>query len=850
MKLIIIDGYGFVFRAFHSLPPLTRADGTAIGAVYGFTNMLLRFIESHQADYIVVALDAGKKTFRNDFYPQYKAHRPPAPPELVVQFPIIREAIAAFGLHTLEQEGFEADDLIASYAAYANNIGIDVMVVSGDKDLMQLIGPGLTLYDPLRNKNVTAEDVKAKFGVQPCQMLDYLALVGDASDNIPGVAGVGAKTASALLQEFGSMQQIYDNLDNIAPTRRQQLLKDGYESAVISKQLVSLKCDLPPAYSIDELSMPLLHGGKLLQFMKDQGFKNLAVRLSKDLLVINPEPIVERVKEIVLSSIKQLQDLKECLSRHEILALYTDSNIFSIAYGNNLCKISLKGGDLFSEGGATYKQCITALADILEDKGIKKVCFDSKTFYKVMIGLGRTIHNIEDIGTMAYSLETGHGNYNLDSVVTRALGVQLNIDAAVLLRAFQALNECMLRDKLFSLYNTIDRPLNQILARMEIKGVKVNNNYLATLSEQFKIKLDELSREIFALAGQEFNIGSPKQLGEMLFVNMGLPKKKQSKSGAYPTGVEVLEELEQAGFSIAGKILQWRQFAKLISTYTDALPKYIDQETGRIHTSFNPTLTATGRLSSQDPNLQNIPIRSPEGNKIRGAFIASPGNILLSADYSQIELRLLAHVAGVDALKEAFLQGKDIHAQTASQLFMIPLAEVDDLMRRRAKAINFGIIYGISPFGLAKNTGVSREVAKNYIEAYFAQYPGIKNYMDETIISAREHGYVSTIFGRRCLIPNINNTNYLLRNFAERAAINAPLQGASADIIKRAMARLGKDLEQYLILQIHDELLFELPIELAASVAAQIKEVMEGAAAISVPLIVDVKIGHSWAEAH
>jgi len=852
MKLIIIDGYGFVFRAFHSLPPLTRGDGAPIGAVYGFTNMLFKFIDQHSADYIVIALDAGKKTFRSDIYPEYKAHRPPAPVELVSQFPIIREAITAFGIKTLEKEGLEADDLIASYAHYGLSKGLDVVVVSGDKDLMQIIKPGISLYDPMRNKVIGAQEVKDKFEVEPNQVLDYLSLLGDSSDNIPGVSGIGAKTASLLLNEYGSLSNIYDNIEKVSPARRQQLLRDGHDSALLSQQLVALKYDIEPEHSLEELSTPEFHDGKLLEFLNKQGFKNLAAKITKNI----PAPqAVERDKKpnVILSSIDEIEALKGKIVRASLVAIFYNDKELCLEVEDQQYKIALSSGasSLFlQETGVNLQQCFKKLSDVIADSGVRKVCFDSKSFYKQMFSMEIEAANVEDISTMAYCLETGRGDYSLAAVLDFACGHDLPEDASSMLMAYNALQGRIVEDRLSSLYNSVDKPLNLILAKMEMHGVKVDTVYLADLSKQFQVKLDELSKEVYHEAGCEFNIASPKQVGEILFEKMMLPGGKRSKAGSFSTGVDTLEDLETAGFTIASKILEWRQFAKLISTYTESLPKFVSTKTGRVHTSFNATLTSTGRLSSQNPNLQNIPIRSVEGNKIRGAFVASSGSILVSADYSQIELRLLAHMADVPALKDAFSNGKDIHAITASQIFGVPLEQVDATLRRKAKAINFGIVYGLSAFGLAKGIGVSREAAKEYIESYFNKYPGIKQYIDETISFAKQHGYVNTIFGRKCLVPNINNSNFNVRNFAERAAINAPLQGSNADIIKKAMARLGVELQKYLILQIHDELLFEIPLEMEEEMVKKIKRVMEEAASISVPLVVEVRTGRSWAEAH
>jgi DNA polymerase-1 len=849
MKLIIVDGYGFVFRAFHSMPPLTRRDGTPIGAVYGFTNMLLRFIEKHTADYIVVALDAGKKTFRHDIYSEYKAHRPPAPEDLIVQLPIIREAISAFNIKVLEQEGVEADDLIASYTTYATQKGVEVMVVSADKDLMQLIRDGVYLYDPIKEKIIGEAEVKEKYSVYPNQMTDYLALLGDASDNIPGVAGIGAKTASKLLKEFDSIEKIYTNIDKISPERSRKLLLEGRDRGILSKNLVTLKCDIDPAYSLEELKTPDIANQQFLDFLTSQGFSQILSRVSKKLNIQDKEEV--HIDE-ELSSLSELYKLNDQIVKSGIIATHCDVECCYLYFDGRqyIIKLNNQASNLFAKSEIiTYESFLISIKDIFADPSISKICYSSKDIYKIMIGNNIDAKSIEDISAIAYCIETGRDDHSLKGVLEFASSGPKE-DARSILKAYQSLKNRLVSDKLLSLYDAVDRPLNLILARMELKGVKVDTAYLSSLSNQFKAKIRELENDIYSESGEEFNIASPKQLGEVLFVKMGLAGGKKNKSGTFGTGVDVLEDLESSGVSIATKILEWRQLSKLVTTYTDALPKFVNQKSGRIHTSFNATLTSTGRLSSQHPNLQNIPIRSHEGNKIRGAFIAEKGNILISADYSQIELRLLAHVADVQSLKDAFIKGLDIHAATASQIFGVSIDKVDETLRRKAKAINFGIIYGISPFGLAKNLGISRESAKEYIDSYFMRYPGIKAYMDETVVFAKQHGYVKTILGRKCLIPNINSSNFNLRNFSERAAINAPLQGSNADIIKKAMAMLPIELQSCLILQIHDELLFEVPSDIHDQASIEIKRIMEDVVKISIPLTVEIRKGSSWAEAH
>ncbi|MFI4984127.1 MAG: DNA polymerase I [Rickettsiales bacterium] len=845
MILYLIDGYGFVFRAYHSLPPLTRADGTPIGAVLGFTNMLLKFLAAHEADYMAVALDAGRKTFRHDIYPEYKANRDAPPEDLVAQFPVIREVVEAFNIPILEKEGYEADDLIATLAKKAADSGMEVRIISSDKDLMQLISDKISMYDAMRDRTIEAPQVFDKFGVQPNQVLDVLSLIGDSSDNIPGVKGIGQKTAAELINQFGSLDNVYANLDKIAQKRRKELLEQDKENAYLSKKLVSLDYDVPIDSSLDLLKVREPEPEKLLKFLQEQGFHSLLKKLA-----LKPQAVVHKT-QINAVKIDNLTEFKKhfaaIIESGMVGLLFTEKTI-EIAYENTLLELELKQqvqGGLFDEPiGMLRSDFFRAFKEILEADYVKKVVIDAKNILK-----DYDMAAYDDVALMSYSTDTGRHNYDIKTLVKVYLDDE-EINATQLLKLHAHLSATLFTNKQVTLYETIDKPMAKVLADIEKRGVKIDAPLLKSLSDEYKAYVKNLQEQIFLLAGKEFNIGSPKQLGQVLFEDLKIPTGKKSKLGAYPTGAEVLEQLKDQGYPIAAPLLEWRQFSKLISTYLDALPKSINPKTGRVHTTFMMTGTLTGRLSSTDPNLQNIPIRTDYGHKIREAFIAESGNVIISADYSQIELRLLADLANIETLKTAFRNKQDIHAITASQMFGMPVDQVDTNTRRKAKTINFGIIYGISAFGLASRLDIPRNQAKDYIEKYFAQYPGIKEYMSNSIAFAKEHGYVKTLLGRKCYINQIHDKNFAVRGVGERAAINAPLQGTAADIIKKAMVSLPDAIKRYMVLQIHDELLFELPETEVDSAIKIIKKTMENAAHLSVPLPVDIKVGKNWALAH
>lgn len=920
-KIALIDGYGFVFRAFHSLPPLTRPDGTPVGAVYGFTNMLIKLLAGLHVTHATVIFDSGSKTFRNEIYPAYKANRPPCPEELIPQFPIVRESAESLNLAILEKIGFEADDIIATIAKKAEREGFEVLIVSSDKDLMQLVNESTFMYDSMKNRFIGIPEVKEKFAVAPLQVLDVLSLMGDASDNIPGVRGIGPKTAAELIQEFDTLENIFLNLDKIKQEKRRELLREGEEKAKLSKILASLKEDVELGITLDDLKIQSLEPHKLISFLEIQGFKSLITRVKKEFNISDKTTTsadhsaldtrgfiptthsqnisFKQIKLTEISSPEIITQLNKQAFENRIVTIDFNQNFFTISTNKSNesvkeifyfeAKEAVKAApknqvfDLFSfqeEAPQKVEEqgfSVEILKEILENSSIKKVFFDTKSFLKIT-----KTTSFEDVSLINHLLTSSTKN-DLRELID--FNLNENIEELGFTKFFSELDKnrepdfsseptkkseffCfknfaisqlhkffspkIFTEKLSEAYNSYEKPLLEILAQIEIAGIKIDVEKLRQLSQEFGKKIADLSTEIYGLAGQEFNIASPKQLGEILFDKLGLDSSKKSKkTGALSTGVGVLEELEEMGHPIARKILDFRKFSKLKNTYTDALPKEINPKTGRIHTHFSTTSTITGRLSSSQPNLQNIPIKSLEGQKIRESFVAEKDHFLISADYSQIELRVIAHVAKIENLIAAFKDGKDIHRITASQVFGIPEDQIDDAIRSKAKAINFGIIYGISAFGLARQLDISRQDAATYIKSYLAAYPGIDAYMRETIVLGRQQGFVQTLSGRKCFISQINNKNPIIRNEAERLAINAPIQGSAADIIKKAMIRLSKKfseekLHSKIILQIHDELILEAPkdeVEIATKI---LKKEMENAANLDVPLQVDVKVGLNW----
>ena len=925
MRLYLVDGSGYIFRAFHALPPLTRkSDGLPVGAVAGFCNMLWKLLCDMKADkptHLAVVFDASEKTFRTELYDQYKAHRPPPPPDLVPQFPLVREATRAFGVPAIEVEGYEADDIIATYARQVAEAGGEVVIVSSDKDLMQLVNEQICLLDPVKQVKICREQVIEKFGLGPEKVVEIQALAGDSVDNVPGAPGIGIKTAAQLLTEFGDLDTLLERAHEIKQPKRRETLIEFADQVRLSRELVRLADDAPAPLGLPDLCVRDPDGETLAAFLEAMEFRTLARRVAEARstpLPIAPAVQAEAAPAIDTSRYVCIQDL-ETLDRWVarafeagVIAFDTETDALGCATAG-CCGVSIAvapGEAAYiplghcppePEGGADLldtqpkpdwpqlplEAAIARLKPLLEDPTILKVAQNAKYDIAVMSRYGVKTAPVEDTMLISYVLEAGLHGHGMDELSQLHLGhipipfkqvagtgkkeisfAQVELpkatcyaaeDADVTLRLYRALRPRLAREGLLSVYETLERPLPPVLAEMECAGVKVDPDRLRRLSHEFAVKMAELEQEAHRQAGRPFNLGSPKQIGDILFGEMGLPGAKRTATGAWATDVSVLEDLAVQGHALPRTILDWRQVSKLKGTYTDALVAAIDPNTGRVHTSFALASTSTGRLSSSDPNLQNIPVRTEEGRKIRAAFIAEPGHVLISADYSQIELRLLAHIGDIAQLKEAFRNGLDIHAMTASEMFGVPVEGMDPMVRRRAKAINFGIVYGISAFGLSNQLGIPQDEAAAYIRTYFERFPGIRAYMDKTKSFVREHGYVTTLFGRKVNIPEIRAKSVGQRSFAERAAINAPIQGAAADIIRRAMVRMSEalraeGLSARMLLQVHDELIFEAPEAEAEAVCAVAKRVMERAAepavALSVPLVVDARAAHNWDEAH
>ncbi len=896
---MLVDGSGFIFRAFHALPPMTRADGTPVNAVFGFTNMLARLLKDHVGTHVAVIFDAGRTTFRNRIYDNYKAQRPPPPPELMPQFALVRDATAAFNVPAIELEDWEADDLIAAYTKAAIEAGGRATIVSSDKDLMQLIRPGVVMQDPIKQKSIGPDEVREKFGCGPEHMIDLLALMGDSVDNVPGIPGIGPKTACQLLAEFGDLEGVLTAASAMKPSKRRELLITHADQARLSRQLVILRDDAPLPQALDTLVTRELDRAALSNWLVGMGFRSTVTRLGLDGPVGEDTPSPPPPDEsaafgpyAVVADMPGLSGVIEEVGRSGVLALYpvvgADGLVglgLATAPGR-ACYVPVgHAADLDRQVQQVDLAALRhALDPLLADPAVLKVFHDAKAGLWAMARAGfgpvapvddaMLLSYAQDAGAHAHTLEDlsrlhlGHGVTGLEAVTgtgrARLALAQLATERAAshvaeaadcALRLRHALRVRLADARATALYEQLERRLIPVLAAMERAGIKVDEAELRRLSADFGERMAVGEAEIHRLAGRPFNLGSPKVLGEILFDEMKLPGGRRTGSGTWGTDAAVLQTLAEGGAELPARILEWRQLAKLKSTYADALVTEINPETGRVHTTYAMAAATTGRLSSNDPNLQNIPIRTEEGGRIRRAFVAAPGHVLVSADYSQIELRLLAHVADVPALSEAFATGQDIHSRTASEVFGVPMAEMTGLVRRRAKAINFGIIYGISAFGLARQLQIEPGEAKAYIDAYFLRYPGIRAYMESTREEARIRGFVLTPFGRRCWVPGIADRNPAKRAYAERQASNAPLQGGAADIIKRAMVRLPAaiataGLRGRMLLQVHDELLFETPEEEADATAALVRDIMQSAAALSVPLVVETGKGHSWAEAH
>ena len=976
--VFLVDGSGYIFRAYHAIRFEPRTpDGTHVNAVYGFCNMLWKLIKEMKPDerptHLAVVFDKSEKTFRTEMYKEYKAHRPPPPDDLIPQFPLIRDAVRAFEIPCLEQAGYEADDLIATYARMACEAGATVTVVSSDKDLMQLVNDCVVMYDTMKDARIGIPEVIEKFGVPPDKVIEVQALIGDTSDNVPGVPGIGVKTAAQLIGEYGDLETLLKRASEIKQDKRRQALIDNAEAARMSKKLVTLDDRVPLDVPIESLGVQEPDYKALIAFLKSMGFKTLIQRVAEKSGVdaaqvepggadsapsakpgappvpssrtagqgqlpldvttprktpgpstpaLTPISLAERrlasLRQVKLDAtkyetIETLDRLQHWIARaHEtgVLALKTEtSNLdpmqtalcgLAIAVAPNEAAYLPLGHRDASEGETSglfaaklcagqipERQALDALKPVFEDECIVKIGHDIKRDWLVLACRGVRLGATDDTMLMSYVMDAGKGAHDVDSVVTRYFGrspARFNDvknkdkalftpeatpiaraaayaaeDADVILRLWQALKPRMAADKVVSVYETLERPMPQVLASMEERGISVDPGVLSLLSNEFGKKQVALEQEINKIAGTQVNPGSPKQLGDILFGQMGLPGGTKTKTGQWSTGARTLEELAEQGHKLPQVILDWRQVSKLRSTYTEALPQYVNPRTHRVHTSYALASTSTGRLSSSEPNLQNIPIRTEDGRKIRRAFVAAPGMKLVSADYSQIELRLLSEVANVPTLRKAFQDGVDIHAMTASEMFGVPVKDMPADVRRRAKAINFGIIYGISAFGLAAQLGIASKEASDYIKKYFERFPGIRDYMDETREFCREHGYVLTLFGRKCHYPDIKASNPSIRSFNERAAINARLQGSAADIIRRAMIRIDPELKKdklkaRMLLQVHDELIFEVPDNEVERSLPIIKGVMQSApdpaVALHVPLQVDARAADNWEEAH
>ena len=974
--LFLVDGSGYIFRAYHALPPLTRkSDGLPVGAVSGFCNMLWKLMqEARNTDvgitptHFAVVFDYSSKTFRNDLYNEYKANRTAPPEDLVPQFGLIRQATKAFNLPCIEMDGFEADDLIATYARLAHEAGADTTIISSDKDLMQLVGPSVSMYDPMKDRQIGVPEVIEKWGVPPEKMIDLQALTGDSVDNVPGVPGIGPKTAATLLEQFGDLDTLLERASEIKQEKRRQSIIENADKARISRELVTLKNDVAVAEGLADFVLHPPDGPRLIAFLKTMEFSTLTRRVAEatgtepsqidpaavtvetgesahgpdigagspasggdasaqagaagtgtSSLGGTPAALAAARAEAAVSSkvetgdyacIRDLQTLADWAAEATeagqlALAIHASSpdpmlgEILGISLAtrpgrSGYIPIGHRSGaaDLLSdgpvEGQVSLREAIALLKPVIQDPSVLKIGHDVKFSLTVLSRHGMELVSLDDIMLISYVLDAGTAAHTLQGLADRWLGHatkslkeltgsgrsarsfdQIEIESAtpyaaetadVALRLWHVLKPRLAAKGLVSVYERLERPLVPVLARMEQRGISVDRQMLSRLSGELAQGAAALEDDIYRLAGERFTIGSPKQLGDIMFGRMGLPGGSKTKTGQWSTTAQLLEELAAEGHELPRRIVDWRQLTKLKSTYTDALPGYIHPETRRVHTSYAMAATSTGRLSSNEPNLQNIPIRTAAGRKVRTAFIAEKGNKLISADYSQIELRILAHVADIPQLKAAFANGDDIHAMTASEMFNVPVEGMPREVRNRAKAINFGIIYGISAFGLANQLSIPREEAGDYIRRYFERFPGIRDYMESTKAFAREHGYVETIFGRRAHYPEIRASNPSIRANSERAAINAPIQGSAADIIRRAMVRMDEALEDAgladirMLLQVHDELIFEAPADSVEAAMPVIRRVMEEAAmpaiALSVPLQVEARAADNWDEAH
>ena len=924
--ICLVDGSTYIFRAYHALPPLTRkSDGFPVGAISGFCNMLDKLVreekEKKGITHLVIVFDASGKTFRNEIYPEYKANRSEAPEDLIPQFPVIRKATSAFSIPFVELLGYEADDLIASYAEEAQKHNMKVTIVSSDKDLMQLVSDNVSMLDTMKGRVFKKEDVFDKFGVYPEKVIDVQSLAGDSVDNIPGIPGIGIKTAALLINEYGDLDGLFENSEKIKQKKRRENIIEFENQAYLSKKLVTLKNDVTLPIPIKETVLKEIDAEKLISFLKEMEFKTLTEKKSKELNIdsdkIKASDQVEKFEKKIIGNPNEIEKINSEFDRenYQIIQSLDElkqwklkaENIGYVAFDTETNSLDAVEADMVgfslctSENDACYvpllheendkqidfDQAIDVLKSILEDNGIKKILHNMKFDALVVDKYNINIKNYDDTMLMSYSIGSGGIRHKLDTLIKyyfdhdaisfkdligsgknkktfqelpiKEAGKYAAEDADMTLRLWKRFKSSMVKDKQVKIYEIIEKPLAQVIMNMENHGISVDINKLNELSVNFEEKLKNLEKSCYKLIGEEINLGSPKQVGEILFDKLELPGGKKTSTGSWSTNAEILENLANEGYDFPKALLEWRALSKLKTTYTDRLPTYLNIKTNRIHSSFAMATTSTGRLASSDPNLQNIPIRSDDGRMIRKAFIPEKGNVLISSDYSQIELRLIAHIADERNLINAFLNEVDIHSSTASEVFNIPLNEMTPDIRRNAKAINFGIIYGISAFGLAKQLNISRTEASEFIKAYFKKYPSIRDYMDETKKYANENGYVKTLLGRKCLVEEINSKNAATRSFMERAAINAPIQGSAADIIKRAMIILGNHknlakLETKMLLQVHDELIFETKKENCEESMRIIKKEMESANLpilnLNVPLIADTNYGNNWDEAH
>ena len=908
----LIDGSGYIFRAYYALPPLSRkSDGLPTGAVNGFCTMLYKLLEDVRSDdsknkptHFVVIFDSAKKNFRNEIYEDYKANRTEAPEDLVPQFEYIRKSVEAFNVVSAEMLNYEADDLIATYTEQILKKGAKVTIVSADKDLMQLVKFGVRLYDPMKSKVLGNKEVKEKFGVEPNRVIDVQALAGDTSDNIPGVPGIGIKTAAELINKYKSLEKLLEKASEIPQNKRRETILQNKDKAILSRKLAELKIDVQVEQKLETFELKKINKQKLYDFLREMEFN----RLLSQVISQHGEPIGKKIerKNYTKFNLKQyktilrIDELENWIKKIEekgIVAVDTETDSLN-PHETNLVGISL----CYDEGVACYiplqhatqkvlekKMVLDKLKNLLEDKSIKKIGQNIKFDYIIFLKNKIKLNPIEDTMLMSYVLDAGKHRHNMDSLSEIHLNhkpisfkevagtgksqisfdkVRIKLateyaaeDADVTFRLYSLFKERLGQEKLLKIYELFEKPLVNLLAQMEIEGIKIDSNFLNKLSKKFDVKIKKLEKNIFKGSKKKFNIGSPKQLGEILYNELKIAALKKTKKGGFATSATVLEDLAFKGHELPKLVLDWRQLTKLKNTYTDTLPEHVNSETNRVHTSFLLAATTTGRLASSEPNLQNIPIKTEDGKEIRKAFIAEKNRTFISADYNQIEMRILADIADVKELKKAFKNNEDIHSLTASQVFNIPLSRINAETRRKAKTINFGIIYGISQYGLAKQISVSNQEASEFLKSYFDKFPEIKDYMHKTINFCRKSGYVNNIFGRRCHIAGINDKNYNVRNFQERAAINAPIQGSAADIMRLAMIRIQQVLNKNsscktkMLLQIHDELVFETPKNEIEKIAPIIKKIMSDVSSsefhqFSTPLTVDINSGNNWGEAH